>query len=164
MSNTHKLKMVLIGILAAMATSTASDRVQADQKTRLAIVVAKSSPINGLSSHELKRLYLGSVITGPTGSTLIAVNHTKNSGVRLGFEQAVLRMDQDELGRYWIDRRIRGSSGPPKALPSSAHISRAVAANPSAVAYLLVSEVGPGLKAVPIDGKTVNGSDYPVAF
>ena len=35
---------------------------------------------------------------------------------RVGFDQVVLKMDPDAVGRFWIDRKIRGGSGPPRTV------------------------------------------------
>jgi hypothetical protein len=164
MKQQRTFKAVCLSVFIAIATSASSATLHADQKTRLAIVVAKDSPISGLSHNELKRLFLGSTVTGPGGVTMIAVNQGPESLDRAAFGRVVLGMSPDELGRYWIDRRIRGQSGPPKGLGSPAQVRSAVGHNPAVVGYLRENEIGPELKVIPIDGKTPKAPGYPVEF
>ncbi|HMA92753.1 MAG TPA: hypothetical protein VKP30_08710 [Polyangiaceae bacterium] len=156
------IKARCLALLAAVMVMAFSPAPQADESTRLAVVVAKSSPITGLTLNELKRLYLGSVLTGPGGVNVIGVNQAKHSPARTTFERVVLRMSEDELGRYWIDRKIRGNSGPPKSLPSPEYARRAVAGNPTAVTYLRINELGHDVRVIPIDGKLPKAAGYPV--
>jgi ABC-type phosphate transport system substrate-binding protein len=152
MSHPKILKASCLSLLLAATTMTASTPVHANQKARLAIVVAKGSPVSTLSSNELKRLFLGATVTGPGGSRLIGINQAQDAPERLDFAKVVLGMSPDELGRYWIDRRIRGQSGPPKSLSTAEQVRKAIAHNPNAIGYLRVTDLGPDIKVIPIDG------------
>src|SRR5262245_17877439 len=69
----------------------------AQNQVSLALVVAKSSPIQQLSQFELKKLYLGSNINDPSGERIIAFNQAPNSPDRVAFENKVLGMTPDEV-------------------------------------------------------------------
>jgi len=153
-----------LGISCLVATSFVTTRVGAgDAKTRLAIVVAKNSPVSDISFYELKRLYLGERINA-SGKRLLPLNLTPSSRERGAFDKTVLNMSPEAIARYWVDRKIRGDSGPPKTIEPLDLLQRVVARLDGAVGYAPVSEIRPELKALRIDGKGPSDSGYPLEF
>jgi hypothetical protein len=133
-------------------------------KVALALVTRQTSNLDGLSLRELKRLYLGEHVGAPDGKKLVPINRAPRSPEREEFERLALRMSADELARFWIDRKIRGQSGPPKALSSIDQLRRATASVPGTVAYLKTSEVGTDLKVLRIEGKRPGEPGYPLEY
>jgi hypothetical protein len=78
----------------------------------------------------------------------------------LVFDGAVLGMSAEQQATYWIDRRIRGLSGSPRAVDSGDLAQRIVARLDGAVAYLPVSAVRSDVKIVRVDGKLPTDPDY----
>lgn len=127
----------------------------------LALVSAKNSGVSALSLYQLKRLYLGDTVQGP-GGDLIALNRDVKSAERIGFDRTLLGMSPDAAARYWIDRRIRGQSGAPKAVEPAAVIQRVVARLPRAVGYVRLRDVTSEVQVVTIDGRKPGDSAYPI--
>jgi hypothetical protein len=153
-----------VGIACLVATFGVTTRVGAGEaKTRLAIVVAKNSPVSDISFYELKRLYLGERINA-AGKRLLPLNLTPNFRERAAFDKQVLSMSPEAIARYWIDRKIRGDSGPPKAIEPLDILQRVVARLDGAIGYVPVNEIRPELKALRIDGKGPNDNGYPLEF
>ena len=125
-----------------------------------AIVVAKNSPLTDLSMYELKHLYLGEFITGPDGKRLIPLNQSTQSRDRLAFDAVVLGMSAEKQATYWIDRRIRGMSGSPRAIDSGDLAQRIVARLDGAITYLPISAVRPDVKIVRVDGRLPTDPNY----
>jgi hypothetical protein len=148
-------------LLSPWNDSTAS---AASGKSVLAIVTQKGSALEGLTLRELKRLYLGEHLGAPDGKRLMPLNQAASSPQRVGFERLVLGMSPDEATRFWIDRKIRGQSGPPKSVPSVELLRRVVASLPGAVTYLERAEVVGDLKVLKIDGKAPGDPGYPLEF
>jgi hypothetical protein len=73
-------------------------------------------------------------------------------------------MSTDEVGRYWIDRRIRGQSGPPKSVPSVDLLRRLAAKLEGAVIYIAVEDITPELKLIRIDGKFPRQPGYRLEY
>jgi len=139
------------------------ERAQAETKgPPLAIVAAKDSPVNALSLYELKHLYLGEYINGPDGKRLISLNRAPGSPERVAFDAAVLGMSPDQDTAYWIDRRIRGQSGSPRAIAQGDLAQRIVAHLPGGVTYVRLDEVRPDVKVLRIDSKLPTDPGYPV--
>lgn len=153
------LRGIALSICASVTT-----RVDAGPpKTRLAIVVAKDSPVNDLSSYDLKRLYKGDPVNA-AGKRLVPLNLAPLSHERVGFDQAVLGMDPDSVARYWIDRKIRGQSGPPKAIDPPELMPRVVTKLDGAIGYVRVSDLRPEVKFIRIDGKGPADPGYLVEY
>src|SRR5689334_7216216 len=90
---------------------------------KLVVVVAKGSPLVNISRTDLKRCFTGETVSAG-GKTLFAFNAAPQAPERVGFDKAVLGMTPDEVGRFWVDRKVRGQSGAPRSLPSAAHIAK----------------------------------------
>jgi hypothetical protein len=118
---------------------------------KLVVVVAKGSSVTSVSRGELKRCFLGEPVTAG-GKTLVPFNATPNAPDRIGFDKAVLGMTPDEVGRFWVDRKVRGQSGAPRSLPSHAHVAKVAAKFPGAIAYLPADQLTGDIQPVAIDG------------
>ncbi|MDQ2645603.1 MAG: hypothetical protein M3020_17430 [Myxococcota bacterium] len=155
----------LLGLLAVL-TLGLSTRPGAGEpaEQELAVVVAKTSPIEELSFFELRRLYLGEDLRGPGGKKLIPLNRDSKSPERVGFDRSVLGLSPEAAARYWIDRRIRGQSGPPKVVEPATVLQRVVARVPFTVTYVRRGEVSAELKIIRIDGKRPGDSGYPIVI
>ncbi|HEX5099214.1 MAG TPA: hypothetical protein VFV94_06925 [Polyangiaceae bacterium] len=127
----------------------------------LAIVSSKRGGASELTLYQLKRLYLGDNVQAG-GLDLIALNRDAKGAERIGFDASVLGMAPDAVARYWIDRRIRGQSGAPKSVEPSSVIQRVIANLPRAVGYVRMSEVGPDVQVVKIDGRRPSDAGYPI--
>lgn len=132
----------------------------AEPSDELAIIVAPKSPITDLSRFELKRLYLGTNITTRTGERIIAFNQVPNAPDRILFEQRVLEMSSEELARYWIERRIRGHGGAPKAVSPVDLLQKVVSRLDHSVAYVRAANVLPDVRVIPIDGRLPGEQGY----
>ena len=145
---------------AALLAPVFADAENASEE--LAVVTAKQSPLEGLSLSQLKRLYLGDAIQGPGGEKLLPLNRDPKSPERLGFDRSVLGMSPEAVARYWIDRKIRGQSGAPRAVDPGSVAERVVARLPGALVYVRAKEVGAEVKVIRVDGKKPGEPGYPV--
>lgn len=153
-----------VALSCLVATAGVTTPVGAGEaKTRLAIVVSKDSPVSDISIFELKRLYLGERINA-SGKRLLPLNLTPASRERGAFDKTVLSMSPDAIARYWIDRKIRGDSGPPKTIEPLDLMQRVVARLDGAIGYAPVNEIRPELKVIRIDGKAPGDNGYPLEF
>lgn len=82
-----------------------------------------------------------------SGKRVVPFNFPAKHSVRVAFDKAILDMDPDDVARYWIDRRIRGGSAPPKQVSGAQLIARLVEKMDGAVAYLPKS-MASGLRVV----------------
>jgi ABC-type phosphate transport system substrate-binding protein len=122
----------------------------------LVVVIAADSPVADLSSTELRRLFQGYPIKGPDGTRLVPINQPPASEARVAFDERVLGMSPSEVGRYWVDRRIRDGSTPPRTQGSEEVLVSVVAKLPGAVSYAWESSVTADVKVLSIDGIAAN--------
>ena len=150
-------------VLAAVMTSSMGQSLHASERIPLAVIVSKGSPLNELSSAQLTRMYMGDLVDSG-GGRLIPLNRSTGTEERQQFDRVILGKSPDEMARYWIDRKIRGQSGAPKAVEPVDVYERVVAKLDGAVGYVRIGEVRGDVKVVRIDGKAPTDPGYPVRF
>jgi hypothetical protein len=146
-------------VVALLAPSTVA---HADGN-ELAVVMAENSSVTGMTFHELKQLYMGQRMKTPAGDWMVPLNRRADDAERIGFDDSVLGMGPETVRQYWIDRKIRGQSGPPKTINGSALIVKLVNKVPGAIGYVRLSEAQ-GVKVLKIDGKRPGESGYGIRF
>ena len=149
------LTLALLAPLSAEADGAAAEP--------LALVSSKQGGVADLSLFQLKRLYLGDAVQAG-GQDLIALNRDVKGIERTSFDKTVLGMSPEAAARYWVDRRIRGQSGAPKAVEPAAVIQRVVAKLPRAIAYVRVRDLSPDVQVVRIDGRKPGDPGYPISI
>lgn len=142
----------------ALALMAPSSVAHADG-TELAIVMAEDSSVTGLTFHELKQLYTGQRLKTPKGEWMVPLNRRNEDPERVGFDDSVLGMNPEIVRQYWIDRKIRGQSGPPKTINSGALVLKLVNKVPGAIGYVRASEAS-GVRVLKIDGKRPGEPGY----
>lgn len=147
------LAVMLCGAVAMTGTA------HADQK--LVVVVAKGSKLTSISRSELKRCFLGDPISAG-GKTLVPFNSEPNTPSRSSFDSAILSMSPSEVGRFWVDRKVRGQSAAPRSLPSMAHVVKVVQKFPNAISYVPADQLTPALQPVAIDGVAYTDPRYSI--
>jgi len=145
-------------ILFCLAALAWSPPAAADGR-KLVVVVAKGSRVTNLSRGDLKRCFTGEPISAGD-KTLVPFNATPNSPDRTGFDKAVLGMSADEVGRFWVDRKVRGQGAAPRSLPSVAHVAKVVAKFPGAIGYLPADQLTSDIQAVAVDGVPYTDARY----
>ena len=152
----------LVGALTLVTTTSYAWPVDAGEPpVHLVLVVAKDSPVSNISFYDLKRLYLGERLN-VADKRLIALNLVPQTPERERFDKAVLNMSPEVVARYWIDRKIRGDSGPPKTIDSADLLQRVVTRLDGSIGYAPTTAIRPDVKAIHIDGKGPSDSGYPL--
>jgi hypothetical protein len=150
-------------VLVAVVASTTGHALKAGERIPLAVIVAKNSGLSELSSAQLTRMYMGDLVDSG-GRRLIPLNRATATEEREQFDRVILGKSPDEMARYWIDRKIRGQSGAPKAVEPVDVYERVIAKLDGAIGYVRVSDVRGDVKVLRIDGKSPTESGYPVRF
>jgi hypothetical protein len=142
-------------------TLTGRSATAAAEGKKLVVVVAKGSSLTSISRAELRRCFLGEP-SSAGGKRLVPFNATPATPERSGFDRAVLGMDPDEVGRFWVDRKIRGQAPAPRSLPSTAHVVKVVAKFPNAIGYVPADELTAELQPVAVDGISPDDTRYSI--
>jgi hypothetical protein len=153
----------MAGTLLALV-ALAPRPVRAGNEVALAVIVSPSSKVTNIAMADLRRVFQSERLTDPDGNRLIALNHPPKTADRVGFDWVVMGMDAEGVGRFWIDRKIRGGSGPPRTVESLATLRRVVEKLPGAVGYLRPAQLSNEVRAVRVDGKLPEDPGYPLRY
>jgi len=143
---------------------SAERSARAESRVILAVVVARSSSVQSLSLAELRRIFTNEGDNDPSGQRYLPFNHPPHTTDRVGFDKTVLGMSSDEVSQFWIERRIRGLSGPPRTVDSLSLLLRLIARLPGAISYARPSQLTGDVRAIRVNGKLPNEPDYPLTF
>jgi len=151
-----------------MATSlglcVSATAVQAsDAKARLVLIVAMNSTLKEISVRDIKRIYSGEYVSGADGERILPFNLVAASPDRVAFDSKVLGFTPAQASAYWIDRKIRGQSGPPRSIDSSATMLQVVAKLKNSIGYARASNViDKSVRTLRINGKSATDPGYPL--
>ncbi|MEO8701860.1 MAG: hypothetical protein ABI867_17580 [Kofleriaceae bacterium] len=149
----------LVGVVA-MVVAVGTVRADAP-RPRLVIVMAKDSKITSISKAELRRCFSGDpVVLG--SQRLVPFNLPPSSAGRVTFDRAILAMSSEEVGRFWVDRKVRGQSQAPRALPTAHHVVKIVARFSGAIAYVPIDQVTDDVRVIAIDDARPGAAGYPL--
>lgn len=152
--------LLVLGVLSALLLALSPRPVRANNDVALAVIVSPSSKLTNITVDDLRRVFQSERLTDPDGNRLIALNHPPKTVDRVGFDQAVLGMDAEAVGRFWIDRKIRGGSGPPRTVESLATLRRVVEKLPGAIGYIRPAQLSNEVRVIRVEGKLPEDPGY----
>ncbi len=157
------LKRIGFCLVLAMASAVgaSSTSLGAAGGAPVAVVVSSKLSVDDISLGDLKRLYKGSPVMAG-GKSLVPLTYPKSSRERQRFDEAVLGMSPDQVSLYWIDRKIRGQAGAPKAIDSEAVLVKVVSKVDGTIGFVGPGAVIPGVKVLRVDGKRPEEPGYPL--
>jgi hypothetical protein len=126
----------------------------------LLVIVAQATGLTDISAALLRRAFQGYPAEYQPGKRLLPLNHPINSPERQRFDRVVLGLNPDEVGRFWVDQRIRSAGQPPRTLPSPELAVRVVLSFAGAITYTTADMVKPGLNVLKIEGKAASDPSY----
>ncbi len=135
----------------------------AEANPPLVVVVGAKTNLTDISLAMLRRAFQGEVALTADGKRLVPLNHAVGNLERVQFDQAVLGLAPSDVGRFWINRRIRDEAPPPRTLPSADLGVRVVASYPGAITYVSSTAVNASVRVVRIDGKLPGDPGYLLA-
>jgi len=161
----RRLFLGLAVALPLLSLQPAVERsARAAGRVTLAVFVAKDSGLQNLKMTELRRIFTNADDSGFSGQRNVPFNHTARSSDRVGFDQTVLRMSPEEVSRFWIDRKIRGLPGPPRAVDSLSQLLRLVSHTSSGMGYARPNQLTNEVRVIRVDGKLPSEPGYPLQF
>lgn len=156
-NSTHLPAAAVAALVVTLSFAVAVPMLRAADQP-LVVIVAAASPLQDVSRGNLRRAFLGEPTGGP-GGRIIPLNQPPGTGARAQFDKIVLGLEGDAVAQFWIDQRIRGQGGAPRAIPS-ALLTRLVPQLVGSIGYIRANEIVPGVKLVTIDGKKPGDPGY----
>jgi len=133
MSNFILNKRVLV--LAALAIGAAA--------VRATDIVAIGNPAAGaLTKDQLADVYLG------RSQSMTPLDQSESAPIRAEYYKKLVGKDPSQVKALWSRLTFTGKGQPPKELPDSAAVKKAVAADPKAVGYIEKSAVDGTVKVL----------------
>jgi len=154
------LASLLIGFVLP-STRIAVSHAQEVFGSAIAIVVSRGFRERDISSAMLRRAFRGET-TEFGGSRLVPFNYAPEHPARRVLDMSILGLPPDQVGAYWIDRRIRGEGLPPRTVPSPLIMRAVVAKLQGAIGYLPAALVDDSVIVLTVDGKSPRSPDYPL--
>jgi hypothetical protein len=153
------LASVVLSGLWSLPGLAAGESVDARAKQVFVMVASKNASFADLSLSVLRRAYDGDP-TRLGGVRLVPFNYPPEHALRQRFDWLVLELRPSAVGRYWIDRRIRGEGHPPRTLPNPEVLKAVVARLPGAIGYLLAEHLDSSVRGLTIDGRSHTDPAY----
>jgi hypothetical protein len=161
MARAHVLLALVLALLAASALPLQAPAARA-AGTPLLVVVSTKVAVQDISTNTLRRVFQGLPTDYAPGKRFIPVNHPVGTPARVQFDRAVLALEPTDVGAYWIDRRIRDETPPPRTVPSATLALRVTASLPGAISYISPEMLNDSVRALTIDGKPASHPSYPL--
>src|SRR5271165_5383019 len=118
----------------------------------LAIVVNKSNPVDGLSSAELKRVFLGNRGYWPNGGRITLVMREPGEPERKAVLRDVCGMSEEQFKNHFLYGLYTGEIlVSPKILASPAGVRKFIFNVPGAIGYLRLADIDDTVKVLQID-------------
>ncbi len=160
--------MVRATVLALVTIAVAGPMVSAvDAQTEgseaVAIVVHPLVPTDDLTLDQLKSIFLAERQHWDDRSRITLLVRAAIAPERDLILTEIYGMSEDRYRRYWISKMFRSevASGP-KIVFSTDMLRDLVTVIPGSIGFVPVSEVGPDLKVIRIDGKLPGDEGYPL--
>jgi len=135
-----KLQKILSKLLVVLLLASVIQTVQAE----IAIITHPDVKEIGLSKEKVADIYLGRKKTFSNGTRVEPVDQAADSAMHKKFYQAVIKMSNSDVNRYWSRLKFTGKGKPPRVVTGDEAVRDWVASHPGAIGY--------------IDGKYLNNS------
>ncbi len=155
--------MVRATVLALVAMAAAVSTVGAQTTEAVAIVVHPQVAEDDLSLDELKNIFLAERQYWQDRSRITLVMRAAIAPERDLVLSEIYGMSEDRYQRYWIAKMFRAevASGP-RIVGSTDLLRNLVTVIPGSIGFVPMSEVGPDLKVIRIDGMLPGDEGYPL--
>jgi hypothetical protein len=163
MKQSTKLRTRLPALLLLLAAAWPFATPTRAAPKPLVVVVAAASPIKDVELTLLRRAFEGAVAE-VGGKRVIPINHPAGSPLRVAFDKQVLGLKAEDVGKFWIDKRIRDEGSPPKTVPSPDLAVRITGSLPGSITYCTQEMLNATVRAVTIGGKAAGSAGYPLSL
>jgi hypothetical protein len=152
MRPTRLTTWLALSLLAAALSPITAQRAHATGKA-LVVIVAANLGVKDVSTAALRRIFQGLATDFEGGKRYIPLNLATGTAARVHFDRAVLGLEPTQVGAFWIDRRIRDESPPPRTIPSPELALRIVASLPGAITYVYPELLNATVRVLTVEGK-----------
>lgn len=157
------LAAIAVLLLVAFATPRNAPAQASVVEEGVAIVVHPSTPVDGLSLDQLRRIFMADQQFWPDGSRITLLVRAPAAYERNMVLNVIYRMSEDEFRKYWVGKIFRSEvPAGPKIVLSSEMAGELVLAVPGAITFVPASDLLENAKVVRIDGRLPGQPGYPL--
>lgn len=127
--------LLLAGVLAVHALLLTLESPAAEP-ARFKVVVNSGVRADAVTRQELSDLFLKKVARWPAGESVLPVDQSERTNVRVTFSKEVHQRSLGELRTYWEQRQFSGRGSPPLVKASDEEVVEFVKSHPGAVGYV----------------------------
>ncbi|MET0341219.1 MAG: hypothetical protein ABW252_09460 [Polyangiales bacterium] len=157
----RKLILGSVAVLVALVLAPQPHAVRAAQP--IVVIVGAKSAATDIDLGTLRRAFEGAPAT-LSGQRLIPVNHGTTAATRIAFDRQILKLEPGDVGKFWIDKRIRDEGAPPKTVPTPDLAVRLAGSVPGIITYGTQDLVNAAVKVLTIGGKAPGQPGYPLSL
>ena len=158
-----KRYLTLLGISLSAVVITPSRPVECavPPANDIAVVVNGKTPIENLSSGELRKVAMGDRQFWTAGQRITILMRAPVARERSVVLKRVYQMSEAQFRQYWVAKvfRAEAPSGP-KLVYSNQTALELVESLPGAIAFVEAGQVPKGVKVVKVDGRLPADKDY----
>jgi hypothetical protein len=126
-------------------------------------VANPSTPVDGLSLAELRKIFLGDRQFWNPSLRIVPLVLGPGARERELALRSIYGMSESQFSQYWIAMIMRAEvTSAPKTVSSPEMASQLIAGIPGAIGFISADKVQPGLKILRINGKFPGESGYPL--
>lgn len=114
----------------------------------LLVIVNAENSIKSLNQKQVVDLFMGRVTAFPNNRSAQTLDLPSGTPVRATFYKALTGKSEAQVDAYWATLIFAGRMSPPTQYPDDTALINAVAANPSAIAYVPSQPLPPSVKVV----------------
>jgi ABC-type phosphate transport system substrate-binding protein len=132
-------------LLAAILLAACAGLARADD---LVVVVSARSPVEAMRPDQVAAIFLGQAPRFPNGAVATALDQPVGSPERDQFYLRLAGKTPALLKAYWSKMVFTGRGQPPRELPGSAAVRKAVAEDPALIGYIERAALDPSVRQV----------------
>lgn len=132
-------KHALLSLLLICSTAQANADV--------VLVVAKDSPIESLSRHEVSDIFMGAATRLPRIGKITPLDRSEDR-LRADFYQSYIGKDLPQVKAHWAKFIFTGRGYPPKTVETVEELKQALQKNPNAIGYVTPDKVDDSMKVL----------------
>ncbi|MBV1775196.1 hypothetical protein KSF73_05655 [Burkholderiaceae bacterium DAT-1] len=112
------------------------------------LVTGAKSPLGKLSEDQASNVYLGKIPELPGVGAVTLYDLSDGNNLRDDFYKGLTNKSAAQMKAYWSKMVFTGKGTPPKELPASSDVKKAVSGSPNALGYIEKSAVDSSVKVV----------------
>ena len=157
------VRATVLALVAIAAAGPTVSTVEAQTTEAVAIVVHPQVAVDDLSLDELKNIFLAERQYWQDRSRITLLVRAATAPERDLVLSEIYGMSEDRYRQYWIAKMFRAEvASEPKIVFSTDMLRDLVTVIPGSIGFVPMSEVGPNLKVIRIDGMLPGDEGYPL--